>query len=364
MVAQEQELIRIRETLSLAELDGPISPVDIERVHCELSDYECWLPYVRFLERRIKIHKDDILGNYVRLIRIHIRNLGNLIRAQELCYEVVARLNLTYRQLNTDVFFHVLEPFDYATEAPLLTASVQALQSVNDQVLALERVCLIYEKKVPNDDMLATYYEKLLSTQKTNVKALRYFKMLYSQSYEWEKVVETLTSLVASVPRQNEVYRYGQELAGVYLYHLNRPEKAVEIVKTTCKGSPLDTSTLLYDAYHAQGHWSGCLELLAGLLSQAEKQGERAILHYKIAGLLSKRKEFAQALTHIQEALNADPKFIDALESQITLSIELKNWKKVEQGLSSMMELVSDTVLKAQLEQALGRLREGMAYGS
>ncbi len=358
---QEQELIRIRETLQLAEQDGVIPDTALNQIHQDLTTYECWQPYIRFLERQLKVNPDKEL--YVRLITICVRDVEILLKAQEVAADAVRHLKLTYRGFVNEILFHVLEPYDYTTEAALLVAAVPAFHNVTDQTQALERVCLIYEKKVPNDSLLHTYYERLLALNSRNIKALRYFKMLHSQAYEWDKVVDVLQTLISAVTRQNEVYRYGQELAGVYLYHLNRPSKAIDTIRSTCQGSPLDTSTLLYDAYHAQEYWEGCLEILGGLLPEVETAREQAILHYKMSGLALKRQDRSQALAHIQQSVGCDPSFLDAWESMISLSIQQKDWANVEVGLNRMTELVSDEVLKSQLVQARDRLREGIANG-
>ncbi len=95
-----------------------------------------------------------------------------------------------------------------------------------------------------------------------NIKALRYFKLLFTQNYEWEKVVTMLRNLLTASKHARDVFRVGQELAAVLLYQLDRPQEAIDVVTKYCEGSPLDTSTISYDAYQRLNDWQGCLRIL------------------------------------------------------------------------------------------------------
>src|SRR5690606_33746452 len=122
-----------------------------------------------------------------------------------------------------------------------------------DQILCLERLCLLLEKKIFNESQLTSTYEKLLEIDPLNLKALRYFKLILVQDNEWADVASILQKLLKAVRHPEEVFRVAQELATVYLYHLDKPNEAIETIQKYCHKSPLDSSTILFDAYQRIG---------------------------------------------------------------------------------------------------------------
>src|SRR5690606_9965975 len=131
-------------------------------------------------------------------------------------------------------------------------------------------------KKTHNEQLLDRAYKRLREVDPTNVKALRYFKLYFTQANEWEEVVAILKTLLGSVTRPQEVYRVAQELAAIYLYQLDMADEAITTLDTYCEGSPLDASQIMFDAYQRMANWNGCLKVLRQCLVSVGTDRDRA----------------------------------------------------------------------------------------
>jgi len=161
------------------------------------------------------------------------------------------------------------------------------------------------------------------------------------------------------VKHPQELFRVAQELATILLYQLDQADDAIKIINRYCADSPLDTSTILFDAYHRMADWEGCLKVLRECLLNVEDDTARSVLHFKIAGLHEHLGQDKDALENYSRAVDLWPMFLDAVEGAIGISIANKDWDAVEAWLKKLGETVVDERLKGQLGQALGRLSDG-----
>ncbi len=348
----------------VAEVDAamPLSAEQRANMLETFEQYECWGPYFRLLKRCIENPTTRQLSDYVRLARVQNLYLEDVFAASDTAAMMVAELKLAYPRFSEEVLPQVIEFEDFAAEATILSAVCDRLPAPTDHVACLERLCMLYEKKTHNEQQLGKTYEKLLSIDPRNVKALRYFKLVFTQNNEWEEVVGILKTLITCVNHPQELFRVAQELAAIFLYQLDMAEEAIHVLETYCSDSPLDTSTILYDAYQRLADWQGCLKVLRQCVLNVDDDSGRAVLHYKIGGLLEQTGDLDNARENFAKAATLWPQFLDAIEGVINIGIAKQDWKLVESWLTTLEGRVTDDRLKVQLRQAQKRVEDGQKH--
>ena len=329
-----------------------------------LEQYECWAPFFRLIKRGLEEGSPERERNYVRLARVQNLYLEDTFAAAESCAALVAHLRPSYLKFSEDMLPHMIEVEDYAAEATLLSAICEHLALQYDHIACLERLCILFEKKTHNESRLAQTYEQLLAKDPRNVRALRYFKLLFTQNNEWDRVVDALTKLLSAVRHPQELYRVAQELAGIYLYQMDMPEAAIAVLAAHCEASPLDTSTILYDAYERLNDWQGCLQVLRQCLLTVESDAGRATLHFRMGGLQLQLGDVSHAYESYQKAAKQPAFLLDALEGLINVSVARQDWAMIEAALAQLQEAVVDERLRGQLQQAQSRLHDGLAHAA
>ena len=355
---------RIRSLVAKADSGGVTDVAEIQRILDVLEQHECWGPFFRLLGKTISESPKHANDYFVRLARVQNKYLEDAFAAAETCANMVTELQVSYLQFSVDILPQVIDFEDFNSEGTVLSAICDFLPTATDQISCLERLCMLYEKKIHNESRLVATYEKLLQVDPSNVRALRYFKLTYTQSNDWDQVVDTLKKLLVSVRKPQELFRVAQELAAIYLYQLDMPSEAIQILDTYCADSPLDTSTILFDAYQRLADWQGCLRVLRQCLLNVEAEGARTILHQKIAVLNAQIGATGEALDNFSKAIKISPHFLDAIEGIGNIGIQRKDWLLVEQWLGHLADAIIDDRLRIQVQQAQGRLRDGLTHAN
>lgn len=324
--------------------------------------YECWAPYFRLIKRAIDDKSTRQLADYLRLARVQSLYLEDVFAAAETCAQMVQQLKVSYATVAADVLPRIIEPEDFTAEATILGAVCDRLSSKDDLIACLERLAMLFEKKTHNDGQLGKTYERLLQVDPHDVKALRYFKLIYTQNNEWDEVVSILKTMLKAVHRPQEIYRVAQELATIHLYQQDRAEDAIKVLSTYCTESPLDTSTILFDAYQRLANWNGCLKVLRQCLLSVDDDYGRAVLHLKIASLHEQLGELDQALDNFAQSSELWPNLLDAIEGVINVALLKKDWPTIQKWLGTLTGKVQDERLNVQLKQAAKRLQDGLDH--
>jgi hypothetical protein len=340
--------------MSFDSLDEGMAALELLGIH------ECWDPYFRLAKKLLSNPPFKTQRLFTQIARSQNLSLEDIFGATDTCISAVRELGLTYLKFTEEILSQILESEDFASEATILSGVATVFRDHSDHIQALERLCLLYEKKLHNDRLLAETYDKLLATDGGNLKALRYFKLVFTQNNEWEEVCRILKALLQNVSYPQEIYRVAQELAAVWLYQLNEPREALQVLETFCSDSPLDTSNILYDAYESLGDLNGCLKILRECLLNASDDTGRAKLLFKIAALEEQQGDQNSALQHYQKSFTLWPPLLDAAEGIISIAVEQKNWKLLEDTLNSLLENTQDIRLRGQIDQARRRLKNGV----
>jgi tetratricopeptide (TPR) repeat protein len=329
-----------------------------------LESYECWQPLFQLIQLSAGKTDSRSVEDYVRLAKVQNVYLENIAAAAETCVKAVDIMHMTYKDFQQFMLPKIIERDDWAAESKILQALWQKFSDADGKVAALERLCLLFEKKIFNDGELGSAYSRLLQIDPKNIKALRYFKVVYTQNYEWEKVANILQDLISASSHPQDIFRLAQELAAVSLYQLDRPRESIQILETYCEGSPLDASTIHYDAYQRLGDWQGCLKVLRQCLLSVEEDGGRSVLLLKIGLLEEKMGHLDVAAQSFRRAIQLWPKFLEPYERLVQISAQKKNWNEALEWLGKLHDHVEDLTLRARLDELKVRLQDGLRYAA
>lgn len=344
------------------DLDQGHLPLEEENRLLEtLEFYECWSPLLRTLSRRLSDTSRRGVVDYIHLARIQNRRLEDSAAAARTAALLVEQMEMDYESFRQEAVPLIVAEDDFGTESLILEAISQVLPPRAGKVACLERLCLIYEKKKYNERMLNESYKRLILADSQNIKALRFFKVVYTQNNEWDEVAKILRTLHTSVRHEGDKYRYAQELATVYLYQLDRPKRAIEVIEKYCSKSHLDTSTIHFEAYSRLGNWEGCLNVLKECLTKVDGAVPKAVLHYKIGELEAQLGKVVEAATNFHLSLNLAPQFLEPFESLIELSLNGKKWHEAVALLAQLQTKVGSPELRQRIEEAKLRLQDGIA---
>jgi tetratricopeptide (TPR) repeat protein len=363
-MTSQVELMPIDQALGLATNPRQIDSADYLRVLDSLEAHECWTLFFDLVRASIKSDPKGSIDNFVRLIKVDILYLEDVKAASQTSRELIQSKKMSFSDFRIQVLDKVLESEDYKTEGELLTGSWEVFSKREDQIAAVERLCFIFEKKAHNESLLHQFYERLRKMQPDNAKALRYFRNLYSQSQEWPAVIDVLKRLLSSAKHKQEVFRYAQELAAVYLYQLGDCREAIRYIEEYCAGSTLDTSTIHFEAYYRLGDLDGCLKVLRSALLVVEDPETRSIVHFRIGTIYEQLNQTQMAYENYQKTLELNDNFFEAIEGLISCAIKLKNWVTVRDWLIVLSEKTRSPDLVGQLRAGIQRLDEGMAHAT
>ena len=224
----------------------------------------------------------------------------------------------------------------------------------------MERLCLIYEKKKYDEYNLNRSYERLIELDPFNQKGLRYFKIVYTQNNQWDKVAQVLQNLFSSAKHVNDSYRSAQELAAVYLYQLDAPQSSVDVLEKYCAGSHLSTFAIHYEAYYRLQNWEGCLRVLSTQVKKVDGNVNKGILTLRIGEMFEKTKRYDEAIESYKKVLDLAPNMLEPLEKLVDIYLRHENWAAVLETLNTLDECLDDQFLKEKVREGISRLQGAM----
>ena len=172
-----------------------------------------------------------------------------------------------------------------------------------------------------------------------------------------------MEKLFESSTHRNDRYRIAQEQATVYLYQLDEAEKAIEILQSRCQDSPLETSTVWFEACYQIRDWKGCLDVLKNHQDVVRNSEHKAVLYFKMAQLELKLDNVSEAEKFFEKSHQTLPRFLEPLEMLIELSLSNKEWYKAMDYLESLKKILTDRELTERISEAISRLANGLQSG-
>lgn len=332
----------------------------LDEVFDSLQNFECWTSYFHILEQQIDNPKKRKLEHYVRTARAYAVYLEDISKAARVCLKLMKDLRLSYLEFREKALYSIVDEQDYGNEAIILQAIYPKLKSKEDNIACMERLCLIYEKKKYDEYHLNRSYERLIELDPYNQKGLRYFKIVYTQNNQWEKVAQVLQNLFSSAKHVNDRYRSAQELAAVYLYQLDAPQNSVDVLEKYCADSPLSTFAIHYEAYYRLQNWDGCLRVLAVQVKRVDGNLNKAILTLRIGEMLEKTRRFDDAIETYKKVIDLEPNMLEPLEKLSDIYTRQQNWAAVLETLNTLDECLDDQYLKEKVREGITRLQGAM----
>lgn len=328
----------------------------------ELESNECWQPLFRYLDQALAAGGPNLLGHYCRLIRLRLNYFNDIPAAQALTADLIRRCQIDFPTLH-DVLLndHALPDLEAQHEAALLDAASGAFSATAERVQALEKLAAVYEKRLFNEESLQQVFERLIQLDPNNIKALRYFKLAFSQAHDWEQVARVLKRLTDVVQTRQEKFRLAHDLAYCLVYHLNKPRDAILVLDRHCRESPLDVSQIEYDAAHRMGDIDRCIQVLQSALQSVRDDAGKAIVQFRMADLFRKSGKTRESEKMLQESLATWQVFLDPFEPLIQMQIASNSWAQVATTLQSLSLRVQDKELADQIQQAVRRIEAGLA---
>jgi hypothetical protein len=341
-----------------------LSPIDESVLIAELEAHECWQALFRYLDQQIAKSSNGLEDLYLQSIRIRLRYFGDLIKAQALLSDLIRRCGVGFKHLREKVFSdEVIQAAGPECEAALLEAAAAAFEDKEEKIAALERLAAVFEKRLFNEQKLLRVFERLTQLDPDNLRALRYFKMLFSQSNEWQQVARILRRMIDVVSGKHERFRLAHDLACALVYHLNQPRDALAILERYCRESPLDVSQVEFDAAYKIGDLQRCIGVLAHAQNIVRDESGRAVIQLRMAELHRRAGDMKAMERCLEESINSWPVFLDPFEPLIQLHLAAGRWDKVVQALTAMAARVQDKELVAQIKETVRRLETGLRDG-
>lgn len=348
----------VREAIAAVYRGKDFNTTEQRTVERLLTDHECWVPLFQLLDNSISKDQQHNLAVFLHKIRIEIKYLGDHEQVAQRAQEIVKRFGIDFTRFRLDIL-GALEG-NWQLEADVLKSSYLHFKALPDRVKCLERICALYEKKIPDDGLLQKFYRELIKIDPKNIRALKYFKVLHSQNFDWERVIDALHKIM-KWGNISDTYRSAQELAAVHLYSRNDPQEALRIMTKHCADSPLDKSTILYDIYARLGDDRACIALLKKKLATIRRADMQAQLHVRIAALQEKCGRDDAAIREYTRAFEKDHKMVEVVEKIIAICVRHENWRGVLSWLRKLENSATDRTHIERLKKLTHMVKEHLA---
>lgn len=348
--------IKIKDAVALVMNESNYSSQQRDEFIELFEQFECWTPFFKLLEEKQSKKSDRDIEDYIKAAKVQNIYLENTEKAADICLVIVKEFEISFSKFQMEILPRIIEHEDYEAEASILSHIADSYFTREDIITCYERLAMLYEKKIYNDTKLSNTFEKLIKFDSGNLRALRYFKLVYTQEQDWKNVAKLLVEILKNVKHKQEKFRVAQELATVYLYQLDQPKNAIEKIDLYCSDSPLDTTKIKFDAYSRMADWSNCLKVLENSLTLESDITVKAVIHYKIAELYEKMDQVEVAKKHYEKASLIWTDFIEPYEKMISIELKQKNWQQVIKLLDQLSDKVNLPNLKDSLREAMLRI--------
>lgn len=320
-----------------------------------LTEHECWQPLFQLLDNQLKDGSQDPLDIFLHKIRIEIKYLGEHQLIAKRAREIVKRFGVDFAWFRLRILAAI--EGNWELEADVLKAVWMDFRAQPDRVKCMEKICSLYEKKIPDEHLSQKYHRDLLKIDPKNIFALKYYKMLHSQNCDWERVTDVLRKIMRW-GSLSDTYHAAQELAAVYLYSKNNPQEALRIMKKHCANSPLDKLTILYDIHARLGNDRECVQILKKKLTATRHPATQAQLHIRIAVLREKHGHLDAAVQEYEQAFEKDQGQIEIVEKVIRICLQRDDLRSVLDWLRKLENRATEQEQRARLQRLRNKLKK------
>lgn len=348
----------VRRVIAAINAGDELTPTQQHEAQQILTGHECWRPLFQLLDNRIKANSQDALEVFLHKLMIEIKYIGDHQRVAKRAKEIIKRFGVDFAWFRLKVLSAI--EGNWYLEADVLKAVCMDFRMQPDRVKCLEKICSLYEKKIPDEQLLQKYYRDLLKIDPKNILALKYYKILHSQNFDWERVIDALRKIMRW-GNLSDTYRSAQELAAVHLYSKNDPQEALRIMRKHCADSPLDKSTILYDIYARLGNDRECVRILKKKLAAARQPAAQAQLHIRIAALQEKLGRLDAAVQEYEQAFDKDQSQVEVVEKVIRICLHQDNLHGVLDWLRKLENRAMEREHRERLRQLRNSVKKRLA---
>ena len=348
----------VRRIIASINAGDQLTPTQQHEAQQLLTDHECWIPLFQLLDNKLKDGSQDALAVFLHKISIEIKYLSEHERVAKRAREIVKRFGVDFAWFRLKILSTI--DGNWYLEADVLKAVCMDFRAQPDRVKCMEKICSLYEKKIPDEQLLQKYYRDLLKIDPKNILALKYYKLLHYQNFDWERVIDALRKIMRW-GNLSDTYRSAQEMAAVHLYSKNNPQEAWRIMQQHCADSPLDQSTILYDIHARLGNDRECVQILQKKLAAARHPALQAQLHVRIAALQEKLGHLDAATQEYERAFEKDPCQIEIVEKITRVHLQRDDLRSVMDWLRKLENRVTEEEHRERLRRLQNMVKKRLA---
>jgi tetratricopeptide (TPR) repeat protein len=331
-----------------------------DRLLVELESYDCHAQVISLLSWR-RAHRNAVREHQIHdglwILRAHYHGLERFDDFLDAACQLIHSQRLSFDETRILIAAGILGDDNWIEQSQLYKKAVDSVSVIADKVLLLERLALIFEKKMFMESEVEPIYRRVLKLDPHNPKALRFFKMWYMQAMKWNDVAESLEALVEGARNQHERQRAAHELAQLYLYNLNKPSKAREVLRNYCRESELDIRQTLVEALERLDLFDELIGELKKMELTAEPGDEQSRVKQKMGLVYLKAKRPKEAIECLRACLIHNPKLTLAYESLINALIDSNQAHQIVSVLEQLLPNVQLDTSRASIGSLIQKVK-------
>lgn len=326
----------------------------------ELESYECYRQVDQLLRWRLAnpgASRQQLMQDFVWLMRVLYLGLDSFDSFLDVAKQYIRQLQVPFSTIRLHILDEILGTENFKEHAVVLREVLGEVQENSQKVLLLERLALIYEKKLFLETEYEPIYHQILALDKTNEKARKFFKLIHIHNMEWADAAEQLKVLAQHAGSIQERVRYSHELSQLYLYNLNQPGAALELLRPLAMQHPEIRHTLI-EAFERLDLVDELLSSLSSFERSSRDVEESGQFKFRRGCALLKVGRTDEAVKALREALQLQPGSLLIHESLISALLELGALDELSDELSRLRDVVNLTSSRSALDELIKRSRQ------
>ncbi len=176
-----------------------------------------------------------------------------------------------------------------------------------------------------------------------------------AEAGRYEEAVDALRREIARTEDAHQKALF-QLALGQALLELDRPEEAIPPLEEAHAALPDNSQVALQlaDAYIRAGKEAEADALISGGIDPHDA----AILHYNLAANLLRKKQYADAISHLEKAYELDPKMVQALSYEAQAWLSLGDTAKAIEAYEKYLAAAPDAPDAADVKKIIDALRQ------
>ena len=331
-----------------------------QKLLSQLESYECHSQVISLLNWRRAhrgLSRDALIQDGLWILRSQYHGLERFDDFVESGSMLIHAQRMSYDEIKILIAEGILGEDNWLEQSQFFKKCVESVVDIGHKVSLLERLALIYEKKLFLENEVEPVYRRVIKLDPHNPKARRFFKMWYMQAMKWKDVAENLEALVEGARNEHERQRAAHELAQLYLYNLNNPRKAREVLRAYCRDSELDIRQTLIEALERLELFDELIGELKKMEMGAEVGDEQARVKQKLGLVYLRAKRPRDAVDSLRECLVHNPELLLAYESLINALIEAGQATQVVSVLEQLRPNVKKDASREALEGITAKVK-------